>query len=264
MSVELSYILPCSRAYYASRLLSEITKKTSLPYELFIWMNVSDDKLEKHVQSLISAGYPIRIVGKTPENIGLESLRLMIEEASGNLLIQLEDNVLFVSRKAGEVARGIFGRRKDIGMLSAEVWQDEFSSGGHPRPACYTCADTADQLYEGHIDGGFNIYPRSSVPLLLQSNFKIHFGIGSKMKARLNASKIQAYKCRRMRIFQVVSARYHSIFQGALELEMAKCKREGRDNMISAYEKEMADLPERAILKRRLMAIKNYHNSFSG
>jgi len=264
MSVKLSYMLPCYRPYYTSRLLGEIAKKTTLPYELLVWMNMEDAGLEQYIQSLISAGYPIRLIGKTPANIGMEAFKPLIEAAQGELLIQLEDDVLFVSRRIGEIASEILGRRKDIGMLSADVWQDELSNGGHPRPEHYTCADVLDQLYEGPIDGGLSIYPRSSVPLLLQSQFRMYFGMGCGMHIRLNALGLKAYKCRRMRIFHLAGAPYHSLFPGMVEFEIAKYKRVGHRQMVQVYEREMENLPPKEMLEQRFRAIENYHDSFAG
>lgn len=264
MSVKLSYMLPCYRAYYTSRLLGEVAKKTTLPYELLLWLNLKDDGLERYIQTLISAGHPIRVIGKTPENIGMAAFKPLIEQAKGDLLVQLEDDVLFISRKAGEVAQEILARRKDIGMLSAEVWQDEISNGGHPRPEHYTCVDALDQLFEGPIDGGFSVYPRSSVPLLLQSGFRVYFGMGCGMHLRLNSLGMKAFKCRRMRIFHLAGAPYHSLFPGMVEFEMEKYRRVGHRQMVQVYENEMKNLPPKAVLEQRLRAIENYHDSFAG
>jgi hypothetical protein len=264
MSVKLSYMLPSYRAFYTSRLLGEIAKKTTLSYEFLIWLNLSDAGLESYIRTLISAGCPIRIVGKTPENIGMAAFKPMIEQAKGEMLVQLEDDVLFVSRRAGEIAGDIFARRPDIGMLTADVWQDEFSNGGHPRPEHYKCVDEADQLYEGNIDGGFSVYPRKYVPLLLQTVFPQYFGMGAAMHCRLQGAGKKAYKCRRMRMFHLCGPVYHSLFPGMLEFELAKYRRIGHKGMVSVFEAQSKTLPPREILEQRFRAIENYHDAFSG
>lgn len=264
MSVKLSYMLPSYRAYYTSRLLGEIAKKTTLSHEILVWLNTRDEGLEKYILSLAAAGHPVKIVGKTPENIGMAAFKPLIEAAQGEMLVQLEDDVLFISRRAGEAAQEILGRRHDIGMLSAQVWQDDLSNGGNPRPEHYTCVDALDQLYEGPIDGGFSVYPRSSVPLLLQSKFGMYFGMGCGMHIRLNSMGMKAYKCQRMRIFHLAGAVYHSLFPGMVEFEIEKYKRVGHRQMVQVYETEMASLPPKRDLEQRFRAIENYHESFSG
>lgn len=264
MNVQLSYMLPCYRAFYTSRLLGEIARKTTLAYEFLIWLNLEDAGLESYIKTLISAGYPIRVVGKTPENIGMAAFKPMIEQAKGEMLVQLEDDVLFVSRRAGEIAQDIFSRRPEIGMLSAEVWQDELSNGGHPPPESYLCAHAQDQLFEGPIDGGFSVYPRRFVPLLLESKFAVYFGMGCGMHFRLQEANKKAYKCRRMRIFHLCGPVYHSLFPGMVEFEIAKYKRIGHKGMVSTYETQVKRLPPKEDLERRFRVIENYHDSFRG
>jgi hypothetical protein len=264
MAIKLSYLLPSYRAFYTSRLLGEIAKKTTLSYEFLIWLNLSDAGLESYIRTLIASGCPIRIVGKTPENIGMAAFKPMIEQAKGEMLVQLEDDVLFVSRRAGEIAGDIFARRPDIGMLSAEVWQDEFSNGGHPRPESYLCADARDQLYVGPIDGGFSVYPRSSIPLLLEAQFRIYMGLGCGMHFRLQAAKKTAYKCRRMRIFHLHGPHDHSIFAGMVNFEIAKYRRIGHSRLVALYEEQVKRLPPKDVLEKRFRAIERYHESFVG
>lgn len=263
MGVKISYMLPCYRAYYTSRLLGEVAKKTTDSYELLLWLNVEDAGLESYIKTLQGIGYPIRIVGKTPENIGMSAFKPLIEAATGDYLAQLEDDVLFISKGASTVAAEILSRRNDIGMLSAEVWQDEISNGGHPRPEHYTCMDVKDQLFEGPIDGGLSVYPRKFVPQLLQSGFRTYFGLGCGMHVRLASIGIKAYKCRRMRIFHIIGASYHSLFPGMVQFEMQKYKMVGYHKMVENYKTELANLPPRSDLELRFRAIENYHNSFS-
>jgi hypothetical protein len=257
-------MLPCYRAFYARRLLGEIVKKTSLPYELLVWLNLEDPGLESCIQELTAAGYPIRVVGKTPHNIGMEAFKPMIEQAQGELVVQLEDDVLFISRKAGEIAGDIFSRHPEIGMLSADVWQDELSNGGHPPPESYTCVDGQNQLFEGPIDGGLSIYPRNSVSLLLESSFTVYFGMGRDMHFRLHQAGQKAYKCRRIRIFHVSGPIYHSMFPGMVDFEIAKYRRIGHKVMVDAFEDQVKRLPPKEVLDLRLKVIEGYHESFDG
>jgi hypothetical protein len=264
MGVKISYMLPCYRAYYASRLLGEVNKKTSDSYELLLWLNMEDAGFESYVKTLQGMGHPIRIVGKTPENIGMAAFKHLIEAARGDFLVQLEDDVLFISPNASTIATGILDRNPKIGMLSAEVWQDEISNGGHPRPEHYTCVDAVNQLFEGPIDGGFSVYPKRFTPQLLESGFRTYFGLGSGMHVRLGKIGVKAYKCRRMRIFHIIGATYHSLFAGMVQFEIEKYRRVGHRGMVEVYEREMASLPSRSSLELRFKAIENYHNSFSG
>lgn len=264
MDVKVSYLLPAYRGFYASRLFGEIARKTTVPYEFLVWLNLDNKGLEAYIQGLISSGYPIRIVGSTPENIGMRAFKPLIEQARGEYLVQLEDDVLFISRRAMEVADDILRRRPEIGMLSAELWQDEFSNGGHPGPDHYKVVSEADQLYEGPIDGGFSVYPRSSVPILLQADFRPYFGLGAETHCRLNGLGKKAYKTRRMRMFHIAGPTYHSLFAGMIEFEIEKYKRVGHQGMVEVFETQRMTLPPRTILDQRFRAIDNYHDAFSG
>lgn len=259
-----SYMLPAYRAYYASRLLSELARKASGPYEVLIWLNVHDEGLDRYIQSLISSGYPMRVVGKTPENIGMAAFRPLVEQSRGAYLVQVEDDVLCLSHNAGAIAREIMERRPEVGMISADVWQDEISNGGHPTAEAYRKIDDGDQLYEGPIDGGFSVYPRKYLHLLMGASFRKYFGFGCGMHERLMQAGLKAYKCRRMRIFHLMGPEYASYFPGMLDFEIAKYAAVGHTKMVGLYESSRSRLPDREFLRRRLKAIENFHNSFYG
>lgn len=257
-----SYMLPCYRGHYAGKTIAEVVKKASCKYEFLVWLNLNDGALESQIEELARSGCNIKIAGKTPENIGMAAFKPMIEMASGSHFIQLEDDVLFVSCGADSVAVETIARHPKVAMLSSEVWQDELTNGGHPAPDTYRCADPVDQLFAGPIDGGFTVCPRSSERFLMESSFSRYFGMGAFVHSRINGAGLLAYKCRRMRIFHIIGASYHSAFPGALEFELQKYAAVGKTNLVEIYKNQAKTLPPTDYLLKKIKAIGAFHDSF--
>lgn len=255
-------MLPCYRGGYATQALSEVVKKARVPFELLVWLNVDHGPLEARIRDLQAAGERVEIVGKTPENIGMASFAPMIDRARGDVLIQLEDDVLFVNRGADLVASEILARRPEIFMLSAQVWQDELTNGGHPLHDTYTCVDPIDQLFHGPIDGGFTAYPRRAVSILRAGPFYRYFGLGAQTHGAIERNGFKAYECRKMKIFHVIGAHYHSAFEGAVDFELSKYRSLGKENLVSRILEQTKTLPPLEYVQRKILAIQAFHDTF--
>lgn len=260
-----SYMLVAFRPYYASRTISEIVRKTTVSYELLLWLNVDSPHLEEYVGTLQAAGHPIRIVGKTPENIGMRAFKTLIQEAEGEFLVQCEDDVIHISRRAAEIAGEIFDRYPDVMMLGGHVWQDEFTTGARPPMSLYNPMVHEEGLYEGPIDGGFTFYRRANIPMLLESvgdGSYFGLGVGTHLKWIRQDQGRKGWLSIRIQMFHLNGPLYHSFFPGMLEFEIAKYRKIQYFDVAQAYEDAKSDLPPREDLERNLREAEAFFESF--
>lgn len=257
-----SYLLLVLRPYYASCLLSEIVRKTTANYEVVVWMNCESRTFEDYVMSLSKRGLPVRIVGRTPENIGMCAFRSMISEAKGDLLIQLDDDVIMISRRAIEEARKVFSSRPEVGLLCACTWQDEYTRGAHARPQDYVLRDPEHLLYDGVIDGGFTFYPQASRPFLMKASFSKYGGLGAETVYHLEQAGKSSHLSRRIKMFHLHGPVYHWYFNH-LGAEILKYRSVGFGAMADLYEKH-SEFPSRALMRDRLEEIRSHFESFDG
>src|SRR5215471_12098375 len=117
----ISYCIVAYRPHYSSLLIQDLMRKTTAPWEILVWLNVDDAEFEGFLQT---TGAPVRIVGKTPENIGMEAYPRLFHEARHELIVQIDDDVIAVSKRIAEQASDIFARFPRVKQLVADVWQD--------------------------------------------------------------------------------------------------------------------------------------------
>lgn len=257
-----SYLMIVLRPWYACKLLSEIQKKTTARYEVLIWMNCVSVEFDEHVERLKLEGCPIKVVGRSPENIGMAAFRNLAEAASGDLLIQLDDDVIMFSRRAIELARDVFLKRPDVGLLVGSMWQDEYTSGGHAKPADYKLIDRENLLYDGTIDGAFTFYRKEAVKTLLRSSFRLYWGMGAETIYNLKSEGMSGHLFRRVKMFHLHGPVYHKYF-GWLDFEIEKLKRVGCPGIADVY-KNHSNFPSKEVLDENLRKIEAHFECFDG
>ncbi len=94
----ISYCIALYRPIYARLLLADLARKTTAPYEILVWLNVADETLENEIAAAAAQGVPLRIVGRTPENIGMTAYRALFRAARFALIAQIDDDVVRLSR----------------------------------------------------------------------------------------------------------------------------------------------------------------------
>jgi len=250
----ISYCIPVYRPWYAKRLISDLIRKTSAAYEILLWLNVDDGELEMFLAHLQAAGHPLRIVGKTPQNIGMEALAGLFAEARYDLLTQIDDDVICVTPHIAEICAEIFARLPKVKQVVADVWQDEFTTGARPGWACYRPFDVRHGLYNGPIDGWFSVYHRSVLPLITGLPIGQYFGLGCAVKARLAQHGCYGLLCTQFKVFHVIGPDYASYFD-ALEFEIAKYRRLGRRDIVGWYERAKNSVATKEILRARVQQI---------
>ncbi len=249
----ISYCIACFRPVYARQLIDDLIDKTTVPAEILIWMNVVAADFEQFVAGRIAAGANIRIVGRTPENIGMTAYNHLFNASSSEMVVQIDDDVVCISPGIAETAHEVFRRFPNVGMLTADVWQDEYTTGARPPLEKYSELNGQFGLYEGPIDGWFAIYRKSSLAQCGHIRTGRYLNLGVEIKRALQARGHAALLCRRMQVFHVTGPAYASHF-GMLENEIVKYQAVGRDDMVAWY--SSATLPPAAELATRVAQIR--------
>lgn len=251
----ISYCVAVLRPAYARLLVEELVSKSSVPYEILLWLNVADAELEAFIAEASRRKLPVRVVGRTPENIGMRAYRNLFRAARHPMLVQIDDDVVCVSRRIAERAARIFASSSAIRQVVADVWQDEHTTGARPPLVQYRCVDEREGLYDGPIDGWFSIYHRSVLPLLLALPYSEYCRLGAMMRQQLVRRGLRGLLCTRMRVFHVIGPAYASFF-GMLDAEIAKYRRIGRQDVVDWYVRAMPGLPSRDDLQSRYAGIR--------
>jgi hypothetical protein len=220
----ISYCAVVIRTKFVRMLIEDLARKTTVPYEILLWLNVEDRPFEVYVTDQARAGVPVRIVGKTPENIGMSGLGPCFSQAKGRIITQIDDDVIRISPGIAETAEFIFNRRKDVRHLSAAMWESErfyiYKAYGDGWNNIYKPVDPSLELYEGPIDGWFSMYHRDIRPLLLDLGTggdpyaraapgkpPSMISVGYRVAQRLRGSKNQRPAiCKMMKVFHVKGA----------------------------------------------------------
>src|SRR5262245_10060252 len=94
----ISYCIAVYRPTYTRLLLADLVRKTSVPYEILLWLNVADAQLDAYIDDMVGTGAQVRIVGRTPQNIGMKAYRMLFQRARYPLVTQIDDDVICISR----------------------------------------------------------------------------------------------------------------------------------------------------------------------
>lgn len=253
----ISYCVACYRPGYARRLIDELIRKSSAAYEILLWINVADAEFDRFLEDRIASGAPLRIIGRSAGNIGMAAYPRLFEQSTFDMVAQIDDDVVCVGPDLAQTARVVFGRFPQVGMLSADVWQDEYTTGARPPLEQYRLFDRAFDLYDGPIDGWFAVYRRSTIALCRGINPGRYGYLGAAIRSRLIAKKRFGLLCRRMQVFHVTGPYYASYF-GALDSEIAKYESVGRADMVRWYTEERDRIPPREQLAERVRGIEQH------
>jgi hypothetical protein len=71
-------------------------------------VNVGSDALDAELAAAVARGAPTRIVGRTPDNIGMQAYRDLFCAARHPLIVQIDDDVVCISRGIAERAQRLF------------------------------------------------------------------------------------------------------------------------------------------------------------
>ena len=250
----ISYCIASYRPTYSTLLVQDLIRKTTAPYEILIWLNTDDEGYEKFLEEQRAQGAPVRIVGKTRENIGMQAYPLLFAESQYDLIAQIDDDVVAVSRNIAEYASDVFGKFPSVKQLVADVWQDDYTTGARPPMSSYRAVEAEHELYEGPIDGWFSVFHRSVLPLAQARYGDTYFPLGALLRNRLRETGRLGLLCTKFKVFHVIGPQYVSHF-GMLEFEIEKYRRLGRHEIVNWYEGARATLPPPEELSARVRNI---------
>jgi hypothetical protein len=251
----ISYCVAVYRPTYARLLLADLAEKTSVPFEILVWLNVADAALDAEIAAAIGAGVPLRVVGRTPANIGMLAYGKLFREARYPLIAQIDDDVVCISRGIAQRADRLFRRFPAVRQLVSDVWQDEHTTGARPPLEQYSAFDAGEGLYVGPIDGWFAIYHRSILPLLLDTPMAPYFALGAAIRARLARRGQHGLLDRGMKVFHVIGPEYAAAF-GMLAFEIEKYRGLNRADIVAWYESHAGNNASAENSVRRIAAIR--------
>ncbi len=208
----ISYCICCQRPPMASFLIKDLIKKTTVPYEILLWMNTDDKDLLDLIGKEKKAGAPIEIVGSTKHSIGMVGYKILFQRAVHDMIVQVEDTVIMVSRRIAEKAAAAFTKNPKVKQIVADVIQDKYTTGGRPPMKDYKPLDTTDELYDGPVDGWFSVYHRSVLPYLMEAPYERVFFLGSWMRARLSMAGELGVLTTRFKVFNTAGPAYANFF----------------------------------------------------
>lgn len=230
----ISYCICVYRPRLFYILLDDLMRKTTVPYEILVWLNTRAPELEGYLDRMAYRGVPVKIIGTSPENVGMSGYKMLFHNAKYDLITQVHDDVVCVSRKIAEIAAAIFNSHENVKQLVADVVQDAFTTGGRPGDAAYTPFDLDSGLYSGPIDGWFSIYHRSILGLLLEAPYQPYFYLGSYVQMQLRARAQEGLLCRKMKVFHIAGPAYARLFE-TVESEVRKYTQLGDKSRAELY-----------------------------
>jgi hypothetical protein len=236
-------------------LIDDLIKKTSAPFEILVWLNLGDEDHERFLLEKTKAGHPVKIIGKTPENIGMVAYYELFKKARYELVVQIDDDVVLVSRRIAEYAAEVFRKFRNVRQLVADVWQDEYTTGARPPMSAYKAFNKEYGLYEGPIDGWFSVYHRSILSLIPKVSHSKYFPLGGLTRNRLRRNRLQGLLCTQFKVFHVIGPEYAS-FYNMLNFEIEKYKRLGRFDIVEWYERSSQNLPPVETLHKNVERIR--------
>jgi hypothetical protein len=249
----ISYCIVSFRPKYSRLLIEDLIRKTTAPFEILLWLNVDDADYDSFLEAKCD-GFPVRVIGKTPENIGMQAYPLLFERACYELIVQIDDDVIAVSRNIAEQAQEIFSRFPRVKQLVADVWQDEYTTGARPPMSAYQPYQPDFGLYDGPIDGWFSIFHRSVLPLVRQEPSSNYLPLGGLLRNRLRTNGNLGLLCTKFKVFHVIGPQYGNYF-GMLDFEIEKYRQLGRGDIVNWYETARATLPAKEELEPRVNEI---------
>lgn len=257
----ISYCLVAYRPVYAKLLLEELVRKTSAAYEILVWLNVVDRGLDEFIAGLISAGHPVRVIGRATKNIGMLAFKHLFQAAKYEMIVQLDDDVVFISRRIAEIVKGEFERAKDVSMITAHVWQDEYTTGSHPPLDAYRPSSHGGGLMLGDIDGGFSVYRASEMPVLMAAPYQRYFYLGAWVANELLRRGRFGVMSTRVKMFHVAGPVY-SWYYGMLDFEIEKYRSVKNNEVVKWYEEARAFIPDRGVLDVKVAGIERHFDVF--
>jgi hypothetical protein len=251
----ISYCIAAYRPQYCRLLIDDLIAKTTAPFEILLWLNTTDADFTACVQELQRTTGVLRIIGSSIENIGMAAYAALFAASVYPMVVQIDDDVVCVSPRIAETAQHVFDTLPRVGMLTADVWQDDLTNGARPPMSHYRPFRADMGLFEGPIDGWFAVYRRSALFAIRGLPSSLYMPLGAHIRSKLRQIGMAGLLCTRMKVFHVIGPHYASYF-GMLDSEIEKYRGLGRREIVDWYERDKPNLASQEELGRRVAGIR--------
>jgi glycosyltransferase involved in cell wall biosynthesis len=144
-----------NRRQFLSCAVAAVVSNTQVPFELIIMDNASSDGTYDMCQAL-QAQYPgvVRHV-RLKRNLGTNAYALGFLQAKYKYLVDMDDDVLALSKGWDRAAIDAFRRFPRLGFLAMNVVQDKYTNGGKHEISKYSEVAVSDTTLEIGPTGGW-------------------------------------------------------------------------------------------------------------
>lgn len=139
-----------------------VLSNTSRPFELFIMDNASEDGTDEMCR-VLQQQHPGKVRHfRLDRNFGTNAYALGFLQARFKYLVDMDDDILALSRGWDEAAVNAFQRFPRLGFLAMNVVQDEYTTGAKKQPSQYREQVSGDiTLQVGPTGGWFSVTTRA-------------------------------------------------------------------------------------------------------
>jgi glycosyltransferase involved in cell wall biosynthesis len=151
-----------NRKEFLACAVDAVLANTSCPFELFIMDNASEDGTDELCQAL-HRRHPTQVRHfRMDRNFGTNAYALGFLEARFKYLVDMDDDVLALSKGWDHAAIKAFERFPRLGFLAMNVVQDEYTTGAKKDPSAYVEQSSGDTtLQVGPTGGWFSVTTRA-------------------------------------------------------------------------------------------------------
>lgn len=151
-----------NRKEFLACAVNAVLLNTERPFELLIMDNASEDGTDALCQAL-QRQHPHQVRHcRMDRNFGTNAYALGFLEARFKYLVDMDDDVLALSKGWDYAAIQAFERFPRLGFLAMNVVQDEYTTGAKKDPSAYTERSSGDTTLEvGPTGGWFSVTTRA-------------------------------------------------------------------------------------------------------
>jgi glycosyltransferase involved in cell wall biosynthesis len=151
-----------NRKEFLACAVDAVLANTQLPFELFIMDNASEDGTDEMCRSL-QRQHPDRLRHfRLDRNFGTNAYALGFLHARFKYLVDMDDDILALSRDWDRAAVNAFERFPRLGFLAMNVVQDEYTTGAKKQSSLYAEQSSGDTtLQVGPTGGWFSVTTRA-------------------------------------------------------------------------------------------------------
>jgi glycosyltransferase involved in cell wall biosynthesis len=151
-----------NRKEFLACAVDAVLSNTQLPFELFIMDNASEDGTDELCQAL-QKQHPERVRHfRLDRNFGTNAYALGFLHARFKYLVDMDDDILALSRGWDHAAVKAFERFPRLGFLAMNVVQDEYTTGAKKESSLYAEQSSGDTTLQiGPTGGWFSVTTRA-------------------------------------------------------------------------------------------------------